>query len=382
MSVPVLTPEKDPKLQTVSSTKTNACSVAVPIQEVAQPTGEVRRCSEASVVAISGDASLVAYGVHAGTHDNAQGFIAAKRLDGEGKPEGTARVLVDTPAGGMNTMSPALRRLPDGRIGMLYSHRTSVREARRCFCASEDEGVTWSAPVVVADGGYVTGCHDRFTVLSSGRLIAPLHGTDDWDKHHLYVTVAWSDDGGGRWIVGDQRLTLAPVGPEEGRWLDSGCLEPAVAERGDGSLLMTMRTAMGTQFRSDSHDGGETWSLPRSMEVVSPSAPANLTRIPATNDLLLIWTPTYDPGAHHLGERRTLVACVSRDGGRSWPVRRRKLLVHDPVHPVDYPSVMYRGDEVWITVRRSEGPQVLEGSVSTLLMRVPLRWFYEEEREV
>jgi len=138
---------------------------------------------------------------------------------------------------------------------------------------------------------------------------------------------------------------------------------------------MTIRTAMGTQFKSESFDRGATWSTPRSMEVVSPVAPAHISRIPGTDELLLIWTSDYDARARLAGERHTITACVSSDGGATWPHARRKILVHDPERSVDYPSVLYRGKEVWITLRTSTGKGVLQGQTSTQLMRVPLTWF-------
>lgn len=96
-----------------------------------------------------------------------------------------AQAPAPSPDGGFNAMSPALQRLPDGRIGMLFSYRQSQKIASCRFTSSADEGETWSPPVIVADGQYKTGCHDRFTVHSSGRLLAPCHCTEDWDLHHL-----------------------------------------------------------------------------------------------------------------------------------------------------------------------------------------------------
>jgi hypothetical protein len=296
-------------------------------------------------------------------------------------------------------MSPALQRLPDGRIGMLFSYRQSQKIASRRFTASADEGETWSPHVIVADGQYKTGCHDRFTVHSSGRLLAPCHCTEDWDLHHLHVRVSRSDDLGRTWQLGDPITlpyvrwlesegplyrraepppTSTPVAPGGRRFVpdtESGCIEPGIAERTDGSLLMTIRTAMGTQFRSESFDRGVTWSTPRSMEVVSPVAPAHLSRLSGSDDLLLLWTSDYDARARLSGERHTITACVSTDGGTSWPHTRRKVLAHDPDHSVDYPSVLYKGGEAWITLRTSTGKGVLGGLTSTQLMRVPVAWF-------
>lgn len=375
---------------------------AFPLLNVAPATEQLTRKSEASLVALKDGSVLLAYASHAGRSDNDRAPLVAVKLDANGRPMGEERVVVPPPDGGFNAMSPALQRLPDGRIGMLFSYRQSQKIASRRFTISADEGATWSPHIIVAEGQYKTGCHDRFTVHSSGRLLAPCHCTEDWDLHHLHVRVARSDDLGATWQLGEP-ITLpyvrwlvsenptgagfrregpppastpgAPARQEFIQDTESGCIEPGIAERADGSLLMTIRTAMGTQFKSESFDRGATWSTPRSMEVVSPVAPAHISRLPGTEDLLLLWTADYDAKARLSGERHTIMACVSRDGGESWPHAARKVLAHDPEHSVDYPSVLYRGQEAWITLRTSTGKGVLQGRTSTQLMRVPLTWF-------
>lgn len=306
--------------------------------------------------------------------DNDFGEIVALQLDTQGRKLTPERVLVPAPPDGLNAMSPALRRMPDGRIGMLYSHRQSTRVASRRFIVSSDEGATWSDPVIVAEGGYRTGCHDRFAVLEDGRLVAPCHGGDDFNSHYRKIWVAWSDDLGATWRTG-AAIEVPKVSWPDGSFMESGCNEPGVVERADGSLLMTMRTAMGTQFCCESADRGETWSAPRTMEVPSPNAPAHLSRIPGSGNLLLVWTPNYDARAPMNGHRHTLLACVSTDGGRSWPHARRKILVHDPTRNTDYPAVLYHGSEAWIAVRQSDHAEVIKGRMSTCLIRVPLSWF-------
>lgn len=371
---------------------------AFPLINIAPATEQLQRKSEASLVSLKDGTVLLAYASHAGRSDNDRAPLVALQLDTEGRPVTAERVVVPPPEGGFNAMSPALQRLPDGRIGMLFSYRQSQKIASRRFTASADEGDTWSPPVIVADGQYKTGCHDRLTVHSSGRLLAPCHCTEDWDLHHLHVRVARSDDLGATWQLGEpialpyvrwlqhenpaaaRRAAppgspAAPGGHVLAHNMESGCIEPGIAERADGSLIMTIRTAMGTQFKSESFDRGATWTTPRSMEVVSPVAPAHISRLPGSDDLLLLWTSDYDARARAAGERHTIMACVSSDGGASWPHGRRKVLVHDPDHSVDYPSVLYRGNEAWITLRTSTGREILQGLTSTQLMRVPLSWF-------
>ena len=337
-----------------------------------------QRRGEASAVALKNGNVLILWCDLVGSSDNARGYIAGQEFTHQGKLIGEPRTVFPTPEGGLNTLSPAVRRLKDGTLGVAFSYRMSTKVASRQFSISRDEGKTWSTPVTVSDGtdSYMTGCNDRLTVLASGRLLAPLHCTPDWEKHHLHVKTAWSDDNGATWQTTKQQIELPYV-----RWqgrniaLESGPHEPGIAERADGSLLMTMRTAMGTQFYAESADRGETWSDPRSLELISPLAPANLSRIPGTNKLLMVWTPNYEAAKRLMGNRNTIIACVSEDGGRTWPHAKRKVLIHDSSRSIDYPSVLYYKDEVWITLRVSSGPGVLQGKTGTGLMRVPLKWF-------
>jgi hypothetical protein len=358
---------------------------AVPPVDVAPATQHYGRRSEASCVALRNGRVFAAYGNHANPHDNSKGHIACVELDHTGARVADERLLIPTPEGAMNVMSPALRRLPDGRIAMAYSHRDAIERASRKIVFSEDEGRSWTPPVTVAvgdpdNGNYITGCHDRFTILLDGkRLLLPCHQSRGWGKT-ICVRVARSDNGGATWTL-SKPIRAPHVEPDQGRgdhfWLDTGLLEPSIAECPDGSLLLIARTATGTLWRSQSFDRGATWTNPGSLEITSPSAPGYITRIPGSKDLLLLWTPTFDLDNHHFGPRRTIAAAVSSDGGKSWPMERRKLLVHDPDHSVDYPSILFNGDDVWVTLRRSAGPGILENAVSTILVVVPKKWFYE-----
>lgn len=356
---------------------------AFPPTWIAPASENYQRRSEASAVNLKNGDVLVAWCDLVGKSDNAKGYISAVELSPQGEPRGESRIVVPTPPSGLNSLSPALRRLGNGTIGLAFSYRMSTKTASRRFSTSGDEGRTWSEPVLVSDGSdnYMTGCNDRLTVHSTGRLLAPLHCSDDWDKHHLHVKTSWSDDHGRTWRTTKTSLELPYV-----RWptdlgqnqrkigLESGPHEPGIAERADGSLLMTMRTPMGTQFFSESFDRGETWSDPRSLELVSPLAPANLSRIPGTTKLLMVWTPNYESAKSMMGKRNTLMACVSDDGGLTWPHAKRKIIVHDVTKSTDYPSVLFRDKEIWITLRVSSGAGVLQGLTGTALVRVPLAW--------
>ena len=82
---------------------------------------------------------------------------------------GDEQVAIENTAG-LNVMAPAIRRMKNGALAMIYSHRESTTEAHRVFVSSDDEGQTWSEPIKMTHSAYKTGCHDRLTVLESGRL--------------------------------------------------------------------------------------------------------------------------------------------------------------------------------------------------------------------
>jgi sialidase-1 len=340
-------------------------------------TRERPRRQEASAVTLADGGLLLLWSEFDGRSDNARATIeAAVSADGGVTWEGQRTAIPNTAA--LNVMSPAVRRLADGGLGMVYSHREATSSAWRVFVRSDDEGRSWSpGQRLPQEEPYTTGCHDRLTVLDGGRLVAPLHCTPDWHRHHLAVRCAWSDDHGRRW-----RLSPAIELPRVADCGESGCIEPDVAQRADGSLLMAIRTAMGTVFRAESHDGGETWTGLRSMEVVGPVAPALLRRIPGTDDLLLIWNWHYDWRERLAGKRQRLACAVSTDGGDSWPLSRRKVLEDDPAHSASYPTCTFGDGDAFITYRwgghitGAYDPEDPSGWISSKAVRLPLSWLY------
>ena len=351
---------------------------------VLQATRERPRRQEASAVQLDGGGLLLLWSEFDGRSDNARATIEAAVSDDRGETWDAQWTAIQNTAG-LNVMSPAVRRLPDGGLGVVYSHRESTSDASRLFIRSDDQGRTWS-PVVrlPQEEPYTTGCHDRLTVLEGGRLVAPLHCTHDWNAHHLSVRCAWSDDNGRSW-----RLSHALELPKVSDSGESGCIEPDIAQRADGSLLMAIRTAMGTMFRAESRDGGETWTGLRSMEVVNPVAPPLLRRIPGTDDLLLIWNWHYDWRERLAGKRQLVATAISTDGGDSWPLERRKVLENDPAHSASYPTCTFltgkdgKSDEAFVTYRwgghitGKYDPEDPNGWISSKAVRLPISWFYE-----
>ena len=302
--------------------------------------------------------------------DNNRGHIAGMLSSDNGLTWHDEHIIAAS-ATGLNVMSPALIRLANGELGLVDRFRESTANASRMFCHSTDEGQTWSAPTRITPDGYITGCHDRLNVLASGRILVPLHSTADWHSHYLHIRFAWSDNHGYTWQLGEP-ITLPHVSDSG----ESGCNEPGVVQLADGSLLMICRTAMGTIFRAESDDDGETWHDLRSLEVVAPVAPSLLRRIPNTHDLLLIWNWHYNWQESLGGLRRPLACAISTDGGKSFPWSRRKILEDDAALTFAYPSCTFVGDDAIVTYYVAVPDDAL-GRRSLKITHIPIAWLYD-----
>ena len=109
-----------------------------------------------------------------------------------------------------------------------------------------------------------------------------------------------------------------------------GAMEPTVAEKPGGGLLMALRTELGSIFYSESTDGIQ-WSLPQTLGIRVPESRASIARIPNSKEMVLVWNNAlYDPSSPngHFGLRTPLTVAISRDGGHTWV--NRKNVEADP----------------------------------------------------
>jgi len=307
--------------------------------------------------------------------------IAFVTSSDKGKSWSAPQILLSSPT--RTASHPALVRLPNGDLGVSYNRIAGETEATKVFRSSKDEGKTWSDEVLISPAtGYWTSAHDRLIAHSSGRLIQPLHNKEVLLPEKMVTYVAWSDDNGRTWKLGKQGLVVPITVPEYianfGKSRGDGFWEVSIAERADKSLYMIGRTRTGYLHECVSTDRGETWSRPAQTQLMSSEAPAYVTRVPNTNDLLLIWNSCcIDPKNGLLGLRITLSTVVSSDGGKTWGWQREFLSI-SPDGPqgsnndgVAYPSVYIDEGLAYVSYfarRAGGGPQ--------MMATLPLSWFY------
>jgi predicted neuraminidase len=129
--------------------------------------------------------------------------------------------------------------------------------------------------------------------------------------------------------------------------------------------MMLMRTDLGGQYKSISSDGGTTWSDPLATPLTGTPAPASISRIKKTGELLAIWT--HNPGAQ---KRNPLTSAISKDEGETWEHFRN--LEDEPDDAWAYPAVTWVENRALITYFNYKGD-----CMSLILKSLPVEWFYQ-----
>lgn len=336
-------------------------------QLVYAATKEHPRYTEGSIVRLGDDSLLYAVTefIGAGSDFSRAHIVARRSVDG-GRTWSKPRVLQKS-TGKLNVMSVTLRRVSlEGTtsIAMFYLQKNSFDDLRVYVRFSQDEATSFGEPIrVTSEPGYHVMNNDRVTQLASGRLLVPVASTPDVHKVNHFVSHCWlSDDGGQTWRMGKGQVDQ----PKR------GAMEPEVIELRDGRVLMIVRNQLGFIGASYSEDGGDTWCEPtRLSNLKAPEAPATLRRIPATDDLLLIWNNTYVAGAGHGGKRTPLTAAVSSDEGKTWKHMRNLETRNDRTY--SYPSLIFVKGHAVMSYWEGEGSRL-----SSRFRSLPVSWFYSE----
>ena len=341
-------------------------------------------------------------------HGRTWGKTAAlQTVDGEGIS--TAR----------NNAHHSLLRLKSGKLGLVYGGpvKRPGRDGTVEFRWSEDEGKTWSTPVVI-EPLFALCRTASCRVLSSGRIVAPTLKWISWigsgkseseENQFVYSWVNYSDDEGQSWQKSLSELYISVNKGHDGFYSFD---EPGLEEMADGRLMMIARTQLGRPYQSFSEDGGVHWSSPEPVELASGISPQLLIRIPGTDDLLLVWNQISTTELMRGQMRHRLSTVVSKDNGKTWTHFRNLESLDDrtrieppPPEPkqylmknyaytqpedhekyphapgclrVCYPTATFWEDEVAISYDYGYGgPGPLQTGHATKIKVVSLDWIYE-----
>ncbi|MBM3997132.1 MAG: exo-alpha-sialidase [Planctomycetes bacterium] len=207
----------------------------------------------------------------------------------------------------------------------------------RCFAMrSMDDGKTWSKPTEITeafvpfrkkyDWKVIATGPGHGIQIKSGRLVVPI-----WlafgkvgDHAPSAAGTIYSDDSGKTWKAGDIAV------PNEGGFVSPN--ETMLAECSDGKVMLVSRnySKPNRKIVAYSPNGATQWSQPEfHKELWEPRCMASLVAYPSKPGMLLFSNPhtvardkegKEVPGAG--GKRENLSIKISRDDGKTWPVRR------------------------------------------------------------
>ena len=277
------------------------------------------RHSEASIIELKNSSLLIAWmrfeSSDFGSNDQAPSTISMMNSSDSGRTWSNFRIVVERDEDSVNVYNPNFLRLQNGEILLCYTKYNQLaggkpRLSTAYMIRSQDEGNTFSLPETIWQKDSFTISNSCIKRLSSGRVLLPVcYMEGEWGSttEKIGVRVFYSDDDCRTWIFGQHKITL-PM---------RGAMEPFIAELKGGRLIMVMRNQLGSLFKSYSEDRGESWSLPQTTGLSIPESCPNVTNIPGSDKIMVIWNNA-EYNMHwrsHYGKRSPLTAAISDDGG-------------------------------------------------------------------
>jgi len=165
--------------------------------------------------------------------------------------------------------------------------------------------------------GWTTRARPIF--LRSGELVLPMAS-----EIFNVATMAITSDQGHSWT-----FARSPLG--------YGVGQPTVFEKNDGTLAVYFRdgSSLHRIRRSESADGGKTWSEIKATDLPNPDSGLEVLRLASGNVVLIYNDVEQDP-------RCRLAVSLSQDEGKTWPYTR--YLENSTTGRFDYPSIIQARD--------------------------------------
>jgi len=224
------------------------------------------------------------------------------------KPEAIAR----NPVHSMG--NPVVWEASDGVVWLFFVVRPGATWSTSRIMAkiSRDGARTWSEPFVVTwEAG--TMVRSRPITLADGSYLLPIYHETGADPE---------------FTAPDTSSLFLRFNPSTKEWTESnrvrsriGNLQPAVVQLSDTHLLAFCRRGGdyepgndGNVVRTESNDGGKTWSPGTETEFPNPNAAVELIRL-RNGHLLFVYN-------NSANDRTPLTAAISTDNGQTFPYKR------------------------------------------------------------
>jgi predicted neuraminidase len=312
------------------------------------PTGRYKH--PACITAFSnGDLYLVYYG-GAGEYAVDTGVFGARLKKGETKWS-QPKLLASDPFRSVG--NGVIWQAPDGLVWLFYVVRygSTWSTSRIQGKVSRDNGETWSDSFVVSDKEGMM-VRNKPIVLETGEYMLPVYLETGNDPENV------GPDSTSRFLI----LNAKTKQWEERGIIRSkkGNIQPGVVQVSNNHLIAYCRrgggygkVSDGWTVRSESQDGGKTWSEGVDSKFRNPNSAIDLLKLKSGN-LLLIFNDS-------VSSRTPLVAALSKDGDKSWPFQRN--IAAEPKQSYAYPSAVQTPDGKIHVVYTSDSRTVIHHAV-------------------
>jgi predicted neuraminidase len=266
----------------------------------------------ASITELDNGDLYIAYYGGSGEYSDDTAVFGSRLSGGKGNDWTVPVTIADTPNRGEG--NPVVWQAPDGVVWLFYVNRygDTWSNARVKCKISNDGAETWSDSFMLnfEEGSM---CRGRPIVLNDGDYLLPMYYETGADREKT---------------AGDTVSYFMRYDPDAKTWTETnriqyptGNLQAEVAQISDDYLIAYIRrggdflpTEDGYTLRSESRDGGHTWSDAEQTEFKNPNSAVAFIRL-QNGHLMLVYND-------NMNDRTPLTVAISTDDGETYPHRR------------------------------------------------------------
>jgi predicted neuraminidase len=263
--------------------------------------------------------------------------------------EGWGNHFVVSENEGIASWNPVLFKNSNNRIFLFYKQGGSTTTWKTMVRYSDDNGNSFSEAkeLVAGDIGGRGPVKNKPITLMNGDILAPASIESPLWVWDCFVDI--SKDGGETWeaspfIPIKRTSNIDDLENDRESCYGMGIIQPTLWESEPGSVHAFMRSTSAAIFRSDSFDGGKTWSSAYNTGLPNNNSGIDLVKLP-DGGLVLALNPVRAELPYG-GVRRPLVLWYSADNGESWD---QVFTLENGPGEYSYPSIIATEDEIMVT---------------------------------
>ncbi len=253
---------------------------------------------------------------------------------------------------GQPNWNPVLYTLDNGNVMLFYKVGRVISDWYTKVMISEDNGNTWSEPVELVSGDTSGGrgpARCKVIKLSNGNIVAPasteINGI--WkSRADIYDNVSKTWTKSNEVMIEDidyrniERVN-SNIAVSEQSFKGRGIIQPTLWESEPNVVHMMNRSSEGKIYRSDSYDGGKTWSKAYATALPNNNSGIDVAKLD-DGTLVLV----YNPVGINWGPRTPIVLSISYDNGITWG---DSITLDEGEGEYSYPAIITKDKEIFIT---------------------------------